>query len=292
MVNKMILFVITLILTICIGLIFPMHTPATTATTHLLKQAQLRQQHVFRRQLRFSIDLSTPSRFTVSYGVPEAECPYQGRDREHVSRYQADAIGMTVLQPILNRHIRIESTLATHPTVFLYIPPTWVTSAAFQFFDENDRSFEATIPLSAEGGVIGIRIPADTPALEINQTYDWSLMLNCDEYDPSGNPWVKGAIQRIELNSTQSRQLENMPPRDRPFFYAAAGIWTDTLTSLSELRLANPTDPELTQNWVDLLSSVPMYQLYAIEPLRPEQVQAIAQAPLLGITTYSGHQDN
>jgi len=64
------------------------------------------------------------------------------------------------------------------------------------------------------------------------------------------------AVKRIELDSSLANQLQNAEPRDRSAIYAEKGIWTDAVSTLADLRKANPNDPQLEQDWDDLLKSV------------------------------------
>ena len=73
------------------------------------------------------------------------------------------------------------------------------------------------------------------------------------------------------MTPTLASELEKAAPKDRPSIYANAGLWYDTVTSLVQLREANPNDPQLAEDWTDLLQSIGL--------------DAIAQAPLVGSVT-------
>jgi hypothetical protein len=78
----------------------------------------------------------------------------------------------------------------------------------------------------------------------------------CDPTDRQKDVTVDGAVQRIELDSSLANKLQQAEPRDRPAIYTEAEIWTDALSTLADLRKANPNDQQLQDDWNDLLSSV------------------------------------
>lgn len=65
-------------------------------------------------------------------------------------------------------------------------------------------------------------------------------------------------------------QLEKASPRDAWRVYGQAGIWQETLTTLAQLRRANPNDSAVAAEWEDLLKEVGLGAI-AKEPLILEQ---------------------
>ena len=68
------------------------------------------------------------------------------------------------------------------------------------------------------------------------------------------------------MNPTLMSQLKNATPRQRVTLYATNGFWHDALTTLAELRSANPGDATLSRDWVSLLHSVGLDAI-ATEPI-------------------------
>ncbi|MDX2215154.1 MAG: DUF928 domain-containing protein [Oculatellaceae cyanobacterium bins.114] len=193
-------------------------------------------------------------------------------------------IAMTPLVPRVNPRteaqglIEIESTVSPRPTFFVHLPQNQALGAEFTLTDDAQDEFDrqtlyyTTFSPSRQAGVIGITLPAEAPELEVGKTYHWSLRLQCDPVDRSGDVLVEGWIQREALDTVLSRQIERTSVRNRPLLYARAGIWQDTVATLAQLRLQNRDDLAVSADWLSLLNSV--------------NLNAIAQEPILNITAY------
>jgi hypothetical protein len=177
--------------------------------------------------------------------------------------------------------IEIENTVAERPTFFIHVSQTSAQEAEFilkkkigedkygqPVYDEDNIIIDQTVALPKNPGIVSISLPADAAALEVGQLYFWAFQVICDPTDRSKDVMVEGAVQRIELDSTLANQLKRAEPRDRPVLYADAGIWTDAVSRLFDLRKANPNDAQLRQDWEDLLKSVGL--------------DTVAQATLIG----------
>lgn len=196
---------------------------------------------------------------------------------------RASDVALTALIPHSNQGL----TVASHPTFFVYVPPTSAPQIYFSLKDENNLGiYQTMLPISGQEGVISISLPTDQPALEIGQTYSWSVGLVCQPTQ-TDMPWVKGTVQRVETEaSIAASQPGANPTIYRAVLYARSGIWYDTLTTLFQLRQPDNLTSDLTdnltsnsngdraidrgllhQNWVNLLNSVGL--------------EAIADRPLL-----------
>ncbi|WP_254721630.1 DUF928 domain-containing protein [Kovacikia minuta] len=67
---------------------------------------------------------------------------------------------------------------------------------------------------------------------------------------------MEGTIHRVVQDRAIAAQIESASPQQKVELYAQNGIWFDALTTLANLRLANPQDPALTSDWDSLLRSV------------------------------------
>jgi hypothetical protein len=150
-------------------------------------------------------------------------------------------------------------TTEKYPTLFWFVPPTPARTAEFVLNNEKKQEvYKTTFAITGSPGVVSVTLPASAtlPPLEVNKNYFWTFSLICNPSDPSAVDFVQGWVQRVALSSDLGNQLFKATPRDRPAIYARAGIWNDTLKSLSELRRANPRDRALTTDWETLLKSV------------------------------------
>jgi hypothetical protein len=151
-------------------------------------------------------------------------------------------------------------TVREYPSFFVFIPEALETtenlSAEFSIIDEQDNIiYETIIQLPQQASIIQIDLPKTetTTGLEINQTYQWYLAVR------SGLETVEtvlGAIQRVEPSSELIQASENTTSQQRLEIYQKEGIWYETLSTLAELRQAEPDKPELINQWKKLLESV------------------------------------
>lgn len=185
------------------------------------------------------------------------------------SQDQATSPSMTPLTP----GSKLGLTVAAHPTFFVYIPATSAQQAHFTLKDDNNRGvYQTLLPISNEGGVVGITLPEDKPALELGKTYSWSVALICQPTQ-TDTPMVRGQVRRVEVKAGQipSNFLNSMNSQksalEQAALYGKAGIWYDSINLLAQLRKTQPNDQTLATNWVKLLDSVGL--------------EAIANQPLL-----------
>jgi len=171
---------------------------------------------------------------------------------------------VTPLLPVNRYGLTVES----HPTFFVYLPPTDAQKAFFSIRDENDSDFYQTfVSLPKKSGVLKIKLPADAPSLEKDKAYTWSFVLMCDNVLRPDSPLVEGQIERTEMNAASIAQLEKATPLERAAFYGKAGIWYETLATIADARHSEPENADLEGIWQDLLRSV--------------ELEAIATQPLL-----------
>lgn len=165
----------------------------------------------------------------------------------------ANRPSITPLMPMVNHGF----TVAEHPTLFVYIPPTSAKTIFFSLKDEKeDYYYQTTISRPKQAGIVSFKLPADAPPLEVGKRYQWSFVTICGERLAVDDPRVEGHIERVALNSDQLTQLKNLSLLERAALYGADGIWYDTLSSLAELRRLQPNNTTLATTWENLLKSV------------------------------------
>ncbi len=164
---------------------------------------------------------------------------------------------------------KIALTTESHPTFFFYLPKTVAQSAEFVLKDADDKDvYRAKVPLSGSG-LVSFRMPDDAPALQEGKDYQWYFNVICKPSDRLQDSFVTAWVQRVKPGETLTQSLKTASNRQRPNLFAQAGIWQDTLTLLTELRRANPTDPSLTSEWDALLKSQGLSQVTQISGGKP-----------------------
>ncbi|HEY9852202.1 MAG TPA: DUF928 domain-containing protein [Leptolyngbyaceae cyanobacterium] len=208
------------------------------------------------------------------------------------------SITVTALIPLVKfqgKQLAYGTTFEASPTFFAYVPPAYVPlseqenssaeelskSRQVEFLlqqqEENKEIYRATFTVPASAGIVSISLPTyeNSPTLEVGKNYVWSVSLICDaetyKADPSDNS-IKisglGSIKRVNPEASLQMQLKEASPRERFLAYARKGIWYDALSTLAELRRANPNNPQLEADWREMLKSIQLDNITQ-EPIVP-----------------------
>lgn len=177
--------------------------------------------------------------------------------------------------------IPVELTVSDRPTFFVNVPQTAAKQASFLLRNESGDQvlLEKTLSLNSTNGILAFTLPADFPGLEVGQKYRWRLSLLCDPTgsDRSGDANASGWIERVTPSPEIAKKLAAATDTiDRIAIYADNGYWQDTLKALADLRAANPNDPDLASDWLNLFKSVYLPKL--------------AQQPIIQLDTISANQ--
>jgi Domain of Unknown Function (DUF928) len=180
-----------------------------------------------------------------------------------ISDCNGESITITALLPQTNRQnqkvpddkIEVEETVSANPTVLVHITPTKAKIAEFTVKNEKGDTIvhNETVSLTHNSGVVSLKV-SDKP-LQAGQVYHWAFQIYCDTSNSGGDLTVDGWVQ-YNAPSGELANVEKQPERDRPAIYAEKKIWTDTLSSLAELRQRYPNDQEVAADWQSLLDSV------------------------------------
>lgn len=176
---------------------------------------------------------------------------------------------------VLPQTTKIGLTVSDSPTVFVYVPSTKATQAELRLYKEEDApnptqgaketSKEAgnvvtttRVAIANTPGIVSVSIPAkaNAPLLEVGKKYQWVFKLLCadpDDGDEAGIE-VKGTIQREPTPSQLVQQLNKPATLESADRYAEAGLWTETVKTLAELRKNNPNDINVARQWSDMLT--------------------------------------
>ena len=159
-------------------------------------------------------------------------------------------------------------TTSQSPTLWFFNPYALTNKLPVKFVLESEQgrniyktSFMAT---GTKPGVISFRLPSKAVHLEFGKKYHWYFSIGCDADAPA---LVEGWVQRVAINPALRSQLQKATTQQRVSLYAANGIWYDALARLAELRVANPKDVMLLNEWISLLDSVGLGTV-ARQPLR------------------------
>ena len=165
---------------------------------------------------------------------------------------------LTALMPGDN----VGTTVATEPTLFVYVPQNTAESAELVVIDEEGNPvYSKNFEIQSANGIVKVNLPKDA-GLSQGQEYMWQFSLVCDSNDRAADRYVQGTLKRVELTSDLQQKLQAASPIEQAQLYAEAGIWNETLITLADLRNSNPKE------WEELLDSVGLKEISA-EPFAP-----------------------
>lgn len=172
-----------------------------------------------------------------------------------------DAPQLTALLPTS----QVGRTISSHPTFFVYLPPTTSSEVFFSVQDEaGNHLYQEILPVSEDGGVMSVTLPESAPGLEVDKNYVWFFApLAENGVLRPDNLGVTGWVKRVEA---QVATPGEMSPVALATEYAASGIWYDTLQVLVSAKQEDPENATLTQEWHDLLEQVELGRI-ATQPI-------------------------
>lgn len=177
--------------------------------------------------------------------------------------------GLMALVPITDGIVWGQTT-AAHPTLWFYSPvalhPATLIELVVQDASDN-YLYTAVLDIEMEAGTMAIAIPDDAIALLPDEPYYWTFSINCDPARPASSVFVRGTIQRVDVDGLDAFSDETERSIEQAQAYAAAGIWHDALTIMGELRRGNPANPDVEIAWTELLQQTGLAQI-APQPIQ------------------------
>lgn len=166
------------------------------------------------------------------------------------------------------------TTLLERPTFLVYLPESGAVDAIFSLKDEAGNTiYQTRVAVPDSSGVVAVQLPADAPGLEVGKNYQWLFALLVDGTLSPSTPYVDAWIKRIQPSSELAQQLQQGTPHQNAETLAANGVWYDSAALFAELQMAasdlepnlNPDrNPELVQDWQELLNSVGLEGVAAV----------------------------
>lgn len=165
------------------------------------------------------------------------------------------------LTPILPSNT-LGLTVASHPTVFAYLPEIDANKVLFSWQGENEQDhYQTILPITNQAGIVSLTLPEDAPPLEIGKNYRWAIAVMCDGKLYPDSPYIQGQIKRVTAHNNLSNKLQNASLWETAVIYGEAGIWYDTVATLAQLRATQPNNSSLKTNWQELLSNEGLEQV-------------------------------
>ena len=205
---------------------------------------------------QLGLQAKNPPAFQVAVDFPSAPdrgAPSRtgdGGTRSATACIASNAGKITAVVPNNN----IATTVATNPSIFVYIPENKARSGEINLSDaEGNDVYSSKFTVNNESGIIRIDLP---DILKSGRIYDWQVVLNCtgdmNIIDLGSNPSVQGKIETVQVSDDLQTQLATAQANSLELakIYAQAGVWQETIKTLADLRNQYPKE------WVELLQSV------------------------------------
>lgn len=202
--------------------------------------------------LRLRLPISPTPQNTTEPDFSGAGRPGRQTSGESRSNCPATDTRLTALMPVSNWG----TTTAARPTFWFYVPYTPQQAPVGEFVLQNEsRQDVARIPfiLPNTPGFMSFALPSSQAPLTVDKWYRWYFKLYCDRQKSSSPIFVQGWVQRITLNPELEERLEKSNRKD--LVYRDRQIWYDAIAHLANLRLANPSDLKLEEDWNRLLKA-------------------------------------
>ncbi|MEO1402888.1 MAG: DUF928 domain-containing protein [Cyanobacteria bacterium J06635_1] len=171
---------------------------------------------------------------------------------------------LTALMPDSNLGV----VTAEHPDLLFYVPQAdGPQKIEFVLRNADDELvYDTTFQMSAQGGMvsIGLTDPDQLPELALNQDYQWYFSIVAE--DRAKDISVDGWVRRVELNDWIAQQGLGQALAARiadasglelaRLLYQEAGLWSEAVLILNELRLSQPSSLAILTEWETLLETV------------------------------------
>lgn len=215
---------------------------ATSSTLPLAERPAIAQDVIAQ-------DVVMPAGFSFGYTPPDRGAPRRTRGAGSRGCSNSENAELQLLIPTDHTG----QTLAAHPTLYWYLSEPVSVPLEITLIDPEDPTPIYSETLTTDvSGIMQLTVPDTAPELNIDQEYTWSVSLICNPERPSTNVFVQGRIQRIAAASDLTTALESAAdPLAEAQAYAQAGIWFETLTTLTEAELTDEQALFLTEAGIE-----------------------------------------
>jgi len=148
-------------------------------------------------------------------------------------------------------------TVSERPTFFFNVPKV-SGMGKFTLYEDSSselkKIYGTAFPVNVSGGIINITLPTSVPALKVDRTYQWKLILS----NGSNDLEATGIFQRVQLDRKVIDEIAKSETLERAAIYAKNGIWFESIKTLLGLK---ETDKEAFNEWLELLKSVDLVKI-------------------------------
>ena len=180
---------------------------------------------------------------------------------------------LMALVPTTNRGL----TLAERPTFYVHLPRTSAKQVVLSIreADTNKPYSQTFFPITGSG-IISLKPSDNSPPLEVGKTYQWAVVLLCDERPNPNDPAITSSVRRV----APSQPINQGTALQQADWYGNHGYWYDALAyfakALAEAKRTQSKNQTLTDNWTAFLKSAGLGEI-ATEPIQDLQPSTVAQ---------------
>jgi Domain of Unknown Function (DUF928) len=164
-------------------------------------------------------------------------------------------------------------TTSEHPTIWFALsePKDEITGVVFLLRDESKKTNKVVYQTTVQpksGGIIGIPLPDANSGIALNPAYKWVIKLTTSCSMPKSIQ-AEGWIQRTSLSDELTNQIQQATGRSKVALYDENGLWYDAVTTLAELRRSDPSNSQLTNDWISLLEEAGLKDIASQPIVKP-----------------------
>lgn len=170
---------------------------------------------------------------------------------------------LTLLVP--NYHT--PTTISEHPTLLLYIDNIPSQPLLFTLVEPgvSQPLLERKLTVK-QPGIFQIKLPPDSPILEVNKEYYWTVTIVCNEKRPSQNAYARTVIKRISLTADLRQKLDAATNSlGKAQIYAQSGIWYDAIMNSYQAYTEASNSSETSAYFWHLLEQIGLSKSRLIE---------------------------
>ncbi|OLP19563.1 hypothetical protein BST81_04660 [Leptolyngbya sp. 'hensonii'] len=165
---------------------------------------------------------------------------------------------LVALNPVNNLGI----TASDRPTVYFAVPKLGGSYPVEFVLQDTDGNvvYETALAAGKTKEIVGIRLPQNS--LKVGQDYHWSFAVVCEPEDRSQNLVLSGWLRRVSSQMASSNESSLQARLEQVQSAQKAGVWSDAIATLVELRQAYPDNDKVLRQWAQLLQELELNAVF------------------------------
>ncbi|MEX0269598.1 DUF928 domain-containing protein [Leptolyngbyaceae cyanobacterium UHCC 1019] len=156
----------------------------------------------------------------------------------------------------LNPANNLGVTASDRPSLYFAVPNLDESyPVEFVLRDASGKSvYETALESSKNKDLVGIQVPKNT--LKVGQDYQWYFSVVCDASDRSQNMVLSGWLRQVSPPVAIKDASGLEANLNLAMSYQKAGLWSDEIATLVELRQTHPHNDQVQAQWKQLLQQL------------------------------------